>query len=404
LKNSKQASRHALSAAESDRSREAVLEALRSEKPVSGSTHTFYRYPARFSPEFAREVVRHFSKVGDLVVDPFMGGGTSAVESLAEGRRFIGNDINQLAHFVSSVKTTVLTSREEGALLGWANCLADALDARRSVPAVEDDSRHVRLLPWRLRSVIAQALKSTESLPTIRSREFARCSLLNAAQWALDCKTHMPSQRELLEKHLRITCDMLAGHAEFAKRVETIAGDAKWANANKSLLCGDSSKLHRHRVWRNSQAPALIVTSPPYLGVHVLYHRWQILGRKESSAPYWIAGRSDGHSGVFYTFADRRAKSPGKYLARLQQCFASVAALCTEKTFVAQLVAFTDADLHLPLYLLGMEQAGFEVCETFAADSTPLLREVPNRRWYAITTKQSSSSQEFFLVHRLKNK
>jgi hypothetical protein len=81
-----------------------------------------------------------------------------------------------------------------------------------------------------------------------------------------------------------------------------------------------------------------------------------------------------------------------------------VAALCTEKTFVAQLVAFTDADLHLPLYLLGMEQAGFEVCETFAADSTPLLREVPNRRWYAITTKQSSSSQEFFLVHRLKNK
>jgi DNA modification methylase len=379
-----------------------VLDALRSEKPVSGSTHTFYRYPARFSPEFAREVVRHFSDTGDLVVDPFMGGGTSAVEALAEGRRFVGNDINQLAHFVSSVKTTVLNSREEGAVLGWVSCLPEAIDTKRSVVPFDIESRHVKLLPWRLRSVLAQALETTKILPTQRSQDFVRCSLLNASQWALDCKSHVPSQRQLLEKLVRITTDMLAGHAEFACRVKSTTGDSKWANANKVLLCGDSSRLHRQRIWKSKPAPKLVVTSPPYLGVHVLYHRWQILGRKESSAPYWIAGRADGHSGVFYTFADRRSKSPSKYLTRLQQCFSSVAAICTEKTFVAQLVAFTDADLHLPLYLLGMEQAGFEACETFSTDSTPLLREVPNRRWYALTTKQSSSSQEFFLVHRLR--
>ena len=32
----------------------------------------------------------------------------------------------------------------------------------------------------------------------------------------------------------------------------------------------------------------LVLTSPPYPGVHVLYHRWQVQGRRETPAPFWI--------------------------------------------------------------------------------------------------------------------
>ena len=32
--------------------------------------------------------------------------------------------------------------------------------------------------------------------------------------------------------------------------------------------------------------PQLILTSPPYPGVYVLYHRWKIGGRRESPAPF----------------------------------------------------------------------------------------------------------------------
>ena len=36
--------------------------------PVSGLTHRFYRYPARFSPMFAATAIEEFSTPGDLVL------------------------------------------------------------------------------------------------------------------------------------------------------------------------------------------------------------------------------------------------------------------------------------------------------------------------------------------------
>ena len=59
---------------------ESFLAALHSSKPVKGLTHGFYLYPARFPPEIARSVISNFSRPGDAVLDPFMGGGTSIVE------------------------------------------------------------------------------------------------------------------------------------------------------------------------------------------------------------------------------------------------------------------------------------------------------------------------------------
>ncbi len=72
---------------------------------ISGWTHNFYRYPARFSPTFAAAAINALSRPDDIVLDPYMGGGTAIVEALAAGRRAIGNDLNSLATFVTRVKT-----------------------------------------------------------------------------------------------------------------------------------------------------------------------------------------------------------------------------------------------------------------------------------------------------------
>jgi hypothetical protein len=50
---------------------------------VSGLTHDLYRYPARFSPLFARAAIETFTEPGDTVLDPFAGGSTTLVEALA---------------------------------------------------------------------------------------------------------------------------------------------------------------------------------------------------------------------------------------------------------------------------------------------------------------------------------
>src|ERR1035441_10683303 len=77
-----------------EESRNRLRNGISSTDPVSGLTHNFYRYPARFSPDFVRSVLLEFSKVGDLVYDPFMGGGTTLVEAASLGRHCIGTDIS----------------------------------------------------------------------------------------------------------------------------------------------------------------------------------------------------------------------------------------------------------------------------------------------------------------------
>src|SRR5689334_1648718 len=84
-----------------DAAQSALVLGAQDARPVSGLTHGFYKYPARFSPSFVRAVIETFTKPGDLVLDPHVGGGTTLVEALASGRDAIGVDISALAEFVA---------------------------------------------------------------------------------------------------------------------------------------------------------------------------------------------------------------------------------------------------------------------------------------------------------------
>ena len=115
----------------------ALRRAANDSSPVSGLTHAFYRYPARFSPTFAGAAIEAFSMPGQLVLDPFMGGGTTIVEAVARGRQAIGNDLNSLALFVTRVKTTPLNYKERESLVRWADDIIPALNYRSKINAPE---------------------------------------------------------------------------------------------------------------------------------------------------------------------------------------------------------------------------------------------------------------------------
>src|ERR1017187_9066580 len=107
-----------------------LFENAGSQAPVVGLSHGFYRYPARFSPQFVRAAIEAFTKPGDTVFDPFMGGGTTLVEASALGRRAIGTDINRLAVFVSQAKTTILSEADLLEVRIWTCALAPELNLR----------------------------------------------------------------------------------------------------------------------------------------------------------------------------------------------------------------------------------------------------------------------------------
>jgi len=77
-------------------------------KQVSYATHGIHKYPAKFIPQIPRYCIESYSKVGDVVLDPFMGSGTTLLESYIAGRLSYGIDIHPLARLIAKVKTTPL--------------------------------------------------------------------------------------------------------------------------------------------------------------------------------------------------------------------------------------------------------------------------------------------------------
>ncbi len=76
--------------------------------PASSGIYAIHPYPAMFHFGIVRRVIREFSQVGDWVLDPFMGSGVAATESLLHQRAFVGYDLNPLAIHIAKVRTTPL--------------------------------------------------------------------------------------------------------------------------------------------------------------------------------------------------------------------------------------------------------------------------------------------------------
>lgn len=81
-------------------------------KDTSYISHGYYTYPAKFIPQLASRLINEYSKEGDIIIDPFMGSGTTVVEAIVNKRIGIGTDINELAYFISKVKTQPIPSKE----------------------------------------------------------------------------------------------------------------------------------------------------------------------------------------------------------------------------------------------------------------------------------------------------
>lgn len=62
------------------------------------------KYRGNWSPYIPRNIILRYSEVGDVVLDQFVGGGTTAVEAKLTGRNFIGVDINPKAVEISKSK------------------------------------------------------------------------------------------------------------------------------------------------------------------------------------------------------------------------------------------------------------------------------------------------------------
>ncbi len=81
-------------------------------KDTAYITHGYYTYPAKFIPQLASRLIRKYSIEDDIIIDPFMGSGTTIIEAVINNRVGIGTDINEIATLISKVKSTPIDQSE----------------------------------------------------------------------------------------------------------------------------------------------------------------------------------------------------------------------------------------------------------------------------------------------------
>lgn len=390
----------------------AALDDLRNaalnQQPVAGGPHEFYRYPARFAPQFAATAIRAFTEPGDLVLDPFLGGGTTLVEAQRLGRRSVGLDINPLATFVSQAKTTLYSKQALNALNAWRANIPLTLNAHHSafIDSFWEDHGYLRNFTgtdgWALRKLIAQAIVSFDTLQE-KPRLLARCALLRTAQWALDLRDVLPSASEFREQLDKNTSTMLQEARSYRSEVHDIAPTADAREHLRPLVLQRSAKDLIQNKLTKAVRPSLILTSPPYPGVYVLYHRWKIHARRETPLPYWIANANDGRGISHYILGPRLEPNLSQYFENLRECFSAAASVSNRSTWFVQVVGFSDPLSQLPRYLDALEDAGlsevrFDSCAT--DEDGRLWRKVPGRRWFAKHQRAASNTAyEVVLFH-----
>jgi hypothetical protein len=297
----------------------------------------------------------------------------------------------------------VLSEAELDKLEWWAGRVAASVDIHR--PSARSTTyeqlgyyKHLNHPSrWRLRKAIDQSLARAVKLGTPRLESFGRCVVLRTAQWALDGR----SKRTTVEEFRRVLQgtaeEMVTGAREFRAAVKTNG------RCSVTVLRRSAAGIEKEQSLQAMRAPRLVVTSPPYPGVHVLYHRWQVDGRKEAPLPFMIVNKLDGAGGSYYTMGDRKHPKLKTYFSNIKATMSSVAMLADADTTVVQMVAFSEPQWQLPRYLEVMEEAG--LTETLlpqlkSEGDGRLWRSVPGRRWYSAQRGTTPGSEEVVLFHR----
>lgn len=374
---------------------DSFLAAAKSRDYATDLTHPLYRYPAQMSPQLARALILGLTEPGDVVLDPFIGGGTAAIEALSTGRRMVCSDLNSLACFVTRAKAWPAEMKSLRAFKNWsASALSGFLNVPHSaVPLVTRDG--TEYAP-RTHALLLHLKTTALGVKDPGARRLALLAVLRVGQLCFDCRRTPPSPL-MLSQMLRVVSQLVLDQMEL---YAATCRQYRWPGGLRCslrIVQSDAEDLAGRLVSARTSPVSLILTSPPYPGVHVLYHRWQVYGRRETPLPYNLLQLNDGAFESHYTFGSRK-KADALYFDKLTAVFASLRRVATRSTIVAQVVGFADPESHLPRFRDAMQSAGFEEVNNPESPDDVIARIVPHRRWSFSSESATVESNTSMLV------
>lgn len=226
-------------------------------------------YRACFKPQLPRFFIERFSQLGDVVLDPFMGRGTTPLEAALLGRAAVGNDINPVCRHFAAPR---LAPPSRGAV---AERLA-ALDLKRPLDLPQD--LLVFYHPETLRAICslrAHLLGAETDAVDDWIRMVALNRLTGHSPGFFSVYTMPPNQAVSVKSQLRIN-ERRAQVPPFRDVRSLVL--AKSDDLLCKLTSGERERLASSRArWLTGPASAmpqiadesvhLVVTSPPFLDV-----------------------------------------------------------------------------------------------------------------------------------------
>lgn len=372
--------------------------AARSADYASDLTHPLYRYPARMCPELARTIALELTRPGDTILDPFCGGGTTAVEALAHGRTAICADLSRLACFVTRAKASPPRQRSLRQFERWAErvpVLVSGPGAFKPVPLLSEGGGKYAATTHGLLLALRNSARRIEDGG---ARRLAMLTVLRVGQLCFDCRTMPPSPSILIRTFKLAAWQSLKKMRVYAELCARYPRPHSGGRRLRVLQCDAAHVPIRLR--RISGSVALVLTSPPYPGVHTLYHRWQLYGRRETALPWRLLAMTDGRSEAHYTLGSRFQRDNNTYFERLHDVFGALRPLLKPNTLIVQVVAFSQPRSQLSRFRDTMIDAGFVELRSQGSPHCLITRVVPHRKWYAGTGDLSGSALEYLFIHK----
>lgn len=251
-------------------------------------THDLHPYPAKFIPQIPTNLIAQLSMRGDVILDPFGGSATTAVETVRLGRRAISFDANPLSALIGRVKTGYMSSQDRadiGQLLAAVEGHIIGTREHQNLQLNQVFTHNQNFLPnipnvekW-FSDFVIEELCLLRYLIDQTTEGLAH----DAAQLALSRIIIRVSSQESETRYVSVKKKSyptltLQAYLESLKtvvrRLEVAATKLQYADAR--FLVGDSRSELIEKVGENTVD--LIVTSPPYPNAtdYHLYHRFRL--------------------------------------------------------------------------------------------------------------------------------
>ncbi|OHA16455.1 MAG: hypothetical protein A3C79_02425 [Candidatus Taylorbacteria bacterium RIFCSPHIGHO2_02_FULL_45_28] len=232
-------------------------------KDTAYITHGYHRYPAKFIPQVVSRLVERYTKLGDLVVDPFGGCGTTLVESKVMGRSSVAVDINPVAVLITKAKITPINPAKIEKEFENIKIRLEAYNEKTKVKAPEHERIDYWFKPEEKRK-LAFIFAEISRIKDQDVQDFFFCGfsniLKNCSIWLQ--KSNKPTRdfekkpSDPVKTFLKQIKMMLRGN----ERLFEMLSERKYLKVPSKVVCTDARTIPTR-----DNSVNLIVTSPPYV-------------------------------------------------------------------------------------------------------------------------------------------